>query len=246
MRVEVVSHCWNYARLLGFQLSSLVLHPPEFPVTMTVWWCAKDERTEQVLHWYIDNHPAPPNVSWTFRAIKRKQLMRRSIGRNVSAHETDADWVWFADCDMAFRGTFGAQFVRAVDGVTRSLCYPRHSLVNQGAASSTRALMDATAEDTLTDPVLGLIDVRRDDYKRRTNPRAIGGIQIVRGNVARESGYLPNSSRYQRPANSWQRTFEDTRYRKSLRCGNGAKVDLPGVYRIRHAVQGRFHEGCYL
>ena len=46
MHLEIVSHCWHYSRLLTYQLSSLVLHPPtEVAVTVTVFLAEEDEDT---------------------------------------------------------------------------------------------------------------------------------------------------------------------------------------------------------
>src|SRR5690554_1584678 len=53
LSLEVVSHCWNYAHLLVYQLSSLVLNPPrELDVTMTVFHAVEDERTVRLLEFF--------------------------------------------------------------------------------------------------------------------------------------------------------------------------------------------------
>ncbi|MFO8005997.1 glycosyltransferase, partial [Thioalkalivibrio sp.] len=100
--IEIVSHCWNYAHLLVYQLSSLVRFPPrDLDVTMTVFYCPEDTETVQLLDFF--SAQSVPGVRWNWRALPRERLFRRSIGRNRAALETRADWVWFTDCDLLFR-----------------------------------------------------------------------------------------------------------------------------------------------
>ena len=84
LKVEIVSHCWQYAHLLAYQLSSLVHHTPtKLEVTMTVFYCEEDAETVELLEYFggID----VPGVTWNWRALSRQRLFRRSIGRNIAA-----------------------------------------------------------------------------------------------------------------------------------------------------------------
>ena len=63
MQLQIVSHCWNYSRLLTYQLSSLVLHPPrKLDVTMTVFYNEEDTRTCEVLEYFGQRDV--PGVTW--------------------------------------------------------------------------------------------------------------------------------------------------------------------------------------
>ncbi len=89
--LELVSHCWSYLHLLECQLGSLVASPPaEVEVTMTVYFCREDERTTRLLE--LAEAERVPNLRWSWRALPREQLYRRSIGRNHAALRTEADW----------------------------------------------------------------------------------------------------------------------------------------------------------
>ena len=49
--LEIVSHCWRYASLLQYQLSSLILHPPKSAIEMTVFTAPEDQRTIRCVKW---------------------------------------------------------------------------------------------------------------------------------------------------------------------------------------------------
>jgi hypothetical protein len=53
MNVEIISHCWRYSRLLTYQLSSLVLYPPQqVRVTATVFLTEEDTPTVDVVNFF--------------------------------------------------------------------------------------------------------------------------------------------------------------------------------------------------
>ena len=63
--IEIVSHCWQYAHLLGYQLSSLVNYPPtRAHLRMTVFHAAEDVKTQALLAFFgkIEAH----NVAWNW------------------------------------------------------------------------------------------------------------------------------------------------------------------------------------
>src|SRR5690554_6444054 len=63
LSLEIVSHCWRYAHMLVYQLSSLVLYPPrELTVTMTVYYCEEDQATVDLLTFFSTQQV--PGVSW--------------------------------------------------------------------------------------------------------------------------------------------------------------------------------------
>ena len=101
LTIEVVSHCWQYAHLLGYQLSSLVNFPPtRARVRMTVFHALEDARVSDLLAYF--GSIQVPGVTWNWQPLPPGELFRRSIGRHRAARATPADWVWFADCDILF------------------------------------------------------------------------------------------------------------------------------------------------
>src|SRR5690554_3399095 len=77
LHIEIVSHCWAYAHLLAYQLSSLVRYPPkEVTVTMTVFHALEDEETLSLLELF--GAMEVPNVRWNWQPLTREKLFRRS------------------------------------------------------------------------------------------------------------------------------------------------------------------------
>ncbi len=233
MRLEIVSHCWHYAPQLTYQLSSLVLFPPrQAQVAMTVWYCTEDESTQAVLD-YFARHEVP-GVTWSFKSLPKERLFRRAIGRNLSALETGADWIWFADVDMCFRSECIDLLADRAGRITNDLIFP-HTI-----------RISATHEDgdQLLDIVRGtacVADIDSSTFVVHRYSRAIGGVQIVRGDTARRVGYCRDFPKHQRPLRRWQRTYEDVTFRRSL-PESGRPIDLPGLFRIRHCRHGRRDE----
>lgn len=234
LNLEIVSHCWNYAHLLVYQLSSLVGFPPgKVAVTMTVYYCREDRYTKALLERFAALRV--PGITWNWRELPRQALFRRSIGRNHAALNTRADWIWFADCDLMFRGGCLDALADALQGRRDALVFPR-------AERCTPLLED-------TDPILvagreriGILDVDEEWFKEKTRTRAVGAYQITHGDVARKAGYCKCLSYYQRPSDTWRKTREDRAFRWLLRT-RGVALDVPGVYRIRHASKGRYARG---
>src|SRR3954453_6873222 len=102
MDFEVVTHCVHYAKLLSFQLSSLVLHPPSegHRVKYTLCYTAGDAATEAMVRFFDRSNV--PGITWNWQNMRREALNRRTIGRNAAALATKADWVWFTDADYCF------------------------------------------------------------------------------------------------------------------------------------------------
>lgn len=230
--LECVSHCWNYSRLLSYQLSSLVLTPPVCQVQMTVCFSLSDADTVSVIEFF--EHKTSRNVKIVGLSMTPEQLCRRAIGRNLAAKATKAGLLWLCDGDQPFgKGCLDA-VVEKYDR-TKLLCYPRY------VCKSTLEYGDsliAAAERPAVRPV------DPTQFTPVKFGRAIGGIQITTGDCAREKGYLPNHRRYQRPAAHWVRTHDDPVYRRYLGEGTGTPIDVPNVMRIRHSKYGRTHIGC--
>jgi hypothetical protein len=230
--IEIVSHCWQYAHLLAYQLSSFVLHPPtRARLRLTVFHAAEDTRTQALLQYF--GGIEAPGVAWNWQPLPRTELFRRSIGRNRVARSTDADWVWFTDCDIVFHRDCIDTLADRLQGRRDYLAYPKEERV--------------TAMLAETDPVLiaerdrpKVIDIDTSQFTLLPNPpRAKGAYQIVHGDVARQCGYCEQLRVFQQPAARWAKTYEDSAFRWLLGTP-GVGLDVPGVYRIRHVQKGRY------
>jgi len=231
LQLEIVSHCWNYSGLLTYQLSSLVLYPPQdVSVKMTVFHSLEDDQTCRVLDFFAARKI--PKVVWNWWPLPEPQLLRRAIGRNEAALATRADWIWFTDCDLVFhRGCLDA-LADICAGLQAPLVYPRRLRGTKPLQSDDPLFQSLGAELAVLD-----IDVSR--FEPVSYTRAIGPLQIVRGDVARMAGYCRNINFYMEPVSrDWHRTFEDRTFRWLLGT-RGQPMDLPGLYRIHHAQKGR-------
>ncbi len=228
--IEIVSHCWNYANILTYQLSSLVLFPPKTAsICMTVYYEESDERTKEVLRFFAGRRIE--NVRWNFCAIEKAYLLRRTIGRNLSALHTDADWVFFTDCDVLFRE-------QALDLLAGKLKKSNDLLVFPRCHMVTDLLPDD--DDIFTDYTkVGMLrDVEAHRFYVQERDRATGPFQITRGDAARLGGYCNAVTYYHRPVKHWRKCYDDRTFRWLLGT-QGTPLDVPGFYRLRHATKGR-------
>ncbi|TFH75690.1 glycosyltransferase [Gammaproteobacteria bacterium LSUCC0112] len=231
LQLEIVSHCWQYAHMLVYQLSSLVLFPPQqCTVTMTVFFGEEDTKTANLLAHF--GAMQVPNVVWNWQCLPRQALFRRAIGRNIAARQSRADWVWFTDCDLLFRAG-------CLDGLAAALQGRRDALVFPSREYCTGLLpYDAPIlQPEMTNPVA--LDVDEQLFTRFERDRATGPLQITHGDVARAVGYCECLPYYQRPSDTWCKAYEDRAFRWLLRS-QGVPLDVPGVYRIRHVAKGRY------
>lgn len=233
LQLEIVSHCWNYAHLLAYQLSSLVLYPPRaVAVRMTVYYCPEDAKTGRLLAHF--GGIAVPQVTWDWRPLERTRLLRRAIGRNLAAKATTADWIWFTDCDVWWHaGSLDALAARLA-GCRERLVFPRQE-------HCTRLLRE-------DDPVLlaaadrpGLVQIDPREFAPAFHDKAVGPLQIVHGDTARRYGYCDAIGFYQRPVPHWRKTYEDRTFRWLLGT-EGMPIEVPGIYRIKHLHKGRYRQ----
>jgi hypothetical protein len=239
MKIEIVTHCYRYASLLRYQLSSLILHPPPEGVKIiaTVCYMPEDEETRRVLD-YFSSLPAD-RVQWNWMPLTEPELCQRSIGRNRAALATRADWVWFADADYWFDTRCWEWFLTQ-SPTQPVLIYPK---IVQGHRK--HELGDACIQQSRESN--GLVKACIDEFGPNSMNRAIGGIQITRGDWCRKNGYLKNNPKAQAPREPviWKRTREDVWFR--LETGSkGIAMPIPGVYRIRHSQAGRHVTGLTL
>jgi hypothetical protein len=231
LSLEIVSHCWRYAHLLAYQLSSLVLYPPSrLSVTMTVYHSADDAGTAALLREFGARRV--PNVSWNWRVLDRGRLFRRGIGRNLAARATACDWIWFTDCDLLFHQGCLDALADALQGRRDALVFPHAESVSGLLAED-----DPMLERGRAGPMPVEIDPSR--FVRHTRDRATGPLQVTHGDVARACGYCEGLRVYQKPSPVWTKATEDRAFRWLLRT-QGVPVEVPGVFRIRHASKGRY------
>jgi hypothetical protein len=230
LQLEIVSHCWQYSWVLTYQLSSLVLHPPDgVRLQMTVFHSPEDVATCRVLE-FFGGH-SHPNITWNWQPLRKELLFRRAIGRNQAALATGADWIWFTDCDQVFHHGCLDSLAPILAGQGGPLVFPR-----EVHCTALLGLDDPLFRAVADGPSLVDIDGRR--FSPVTHTRAVGALQIVRGDVARDMGYCNKIKFYQEPLTHWQKTFEDRTFRWLLGT-QGEPIDLPGLYRIEHARKGR-------
>jgi len=232
LRLEIVSHCWRYAPFLTHQLNSVVRFPPEaLELRVTVYHAASDSDTVRVLESF-EGHP-PEGVRWNWRTLPETSLFRRAIGRNEAALRTDADWIWFTDCDVLFRENCLDELAGALRGRTEHLVFPNRERVTPLLASDHPILAADFARPfgPDVDPAL---------FEEEEVRRATGPLQIVHGDTARACGYCRPLSYYQKPVRHWAKAYEDRALRWLLRTP-GTPVDVSGVHRIRHQSKGRYN-----
>ena len=230
LHIEIVSHCWNYSHLLAYQLSSLVNFPPEnTQVTMTVFYCDEDADTVALLDFFAlqDIH----NVTWNWQPLPKEQLFRRSIGRNIAAKQSLADWVWFTDCDVLFNENCFASLSASLQSRRDTLVFPRQQRVTS-LLSQDDPMLSAGAKPRI-------VSAPTEKFQITENTRATGPLQITHGDVARACGYCESLPYYQTPSPVWCKAYEDRAFRWLLRT-KGVPMDIEGVYRIRHVEKGRY------
>ena len=237
LHLEIVSHCWRYAHLLNYQLSSLVHHRTRrLAITMTVYYSPEDESTLRVLRFF--GEMKLPGVAWSWRPVPKEQLFRRSIGRNLAAKGTRADWIWFTDADVVFHERCLAALADRLQGRDDALVYPRITLGTPLLPEDHEVLRKGREGPAL------LAIPRQAFPLRRASNRAKGPFQITHGDVARACGYCASIGLYQRPATRWRKAYEDGAFRWLLGTP-GRAIEVPDICQIRHLVRGRYREGAF-
>lgn len=258
--VEIVSHCYaaklpQYAAMLVCQASSLVLHKPrlcnvclsvciwhDLPIGQEDWnedffgtdWDKEDSNksdqiVRKVLPW-VKQVLTEHGASWAVCHLSKGKIGRRSIGRDRLALISDADFVWFADVDQVFRDGVFDRLVSLEWPNSAAMIYPREIMIHRNHATGDKL----TEAINLDDPQL--IDVDPSEFVPKRYRKAIGGVQIVRGDFARKHGYLHEDKKWTCPTDKPFGDFrDDVAYRRFCsEHGSIVGVDLPGLYRIRH------------
>jgi len=239
MKLEIVSHCWNYSEYLAFQLGSLLTNPPSssLHVTMTVFYAPEDQQTSALLR-KIGQLPVT-NITWNWQALPAAYLFRRSIGRNLAALHTQADWIWFTDCDETFQAG-------CLTGLHETLAACREPLVFPLTEHRTEPMESSELKVDYDGDWVGAIgNLPLNEFHGNTMTRATGPLQITRGDIARKFGYCKNVNCFQKPEVHFAKAHEDRIFRWLLNT-NGTGVDIPGVFRIQHREKGRERNARWL
>lgn len=234
--IEIISHCWSspvvpvFHKMLALQIDSAFRFASDIDVKVTVFCCREDPLTFDIL-WKMKR----PGL-WV-ESVSLSELLRRSIGRNKAALHTTADVVWFADCDHIFLSGCLFSAHRACLESDQQMVHPRYVNINKTHDLGDKLIENFDATSSL-DNCSELLNI--DDFYPREEKKAIGGIQIVKGDWCREHGYL-NDTKWMvptDPARGWD-FGDDVAFRKAV--GESKPVDIPNLYRIRHSFSGRDH-----
>jgi len=227
--VEIVSHCYSesdpcYAVFLDFQLSSILLNPSSCKVQMTVCCTPSDERTQKVLEFFKNK------LNLKIIELSVEKLGRRSVGRNMAAKQTEANFVWFADTDYLFGDNCLDTLVEYEWEKKRVLVYPRKVRFHKR-----HELGDSLVKQH--DGTVGIFGVNEDEFVTKTNKMAWGGIQIARGDHVRKHGYLDGFQKFMKGAEKPFADFrDDVRFRKCCeKKGITLPLRIPNLYRLRHS-----------
>ena len=235
MLVEIVSHCWNYTRLLVYQLSSLALYKPDTPTMLTVFAAESDEDTVMAVKTF-----KAAGVNARLWLLPMEMVKNRSIGRNMAAKETKADVVWFSDCDLVFGdGAIDSLYIDEQWSSGEEKLFRPHHVLNHNSLWMGDEYIDSVES-------LCSYDVQAEDFTKSRIRRPSGAYQIVSGDVARKHGYVPDIESHQEPYRQpeFRRNYSDVGYRKQLARAGVFKgvLEIPNVYRIRHTISGTVSE----
>ena len=232
--IEIISHCWNgplsiYAPLLRAQGRSFIDFSDHVcDVVWSVCYHESDKLVVGVLD-SLEDDLLYRNVRINRVPLPFDLLFQRAIGRNKVALESTADCVWFCDCDYLFAACC------LDDAIVCSRAYPNSILY----PSTTKATSHEEGDALIKKMEENLSPLERSDmelFYSRPEEKAIGGIRIVKGNLARSRGYL-NGTKWVQPVKDTAKGFRvtrcDVKYRSFI--GSCVPVYLRWPFRIRHS-----------
>jgi hypothetical protein len=222
----------QYAKLMNYQLSSLIIHKPKLcHVRICLCVDPTDEYTMKYIRWFQEN----TDLDMRVLELDEEQMSWRAMGRNIAASTTEADIVWFADIDQAYRETVLDQLATMKWPEGAVIVFPKYIQIHRKHRIGDRAI------GRVKGPCI--MDVDPDEFAVKVYSNAIGGTQIVTGDYARTEGYIPNHGKYQRPVPNpfHRRCRDDVAFRRlAVREGKVTRLDhLTGMYRLRHSKCGR-------
>ena len=234
-QLEIVSHCWQYSNMLSYQLSSFVNYPPtKCALTVTVFYGKEDEKTQAVLDFF--SKKSINNVTWNFQALEKSKLFRRAIGRNMAARSSQADWLWYTDCDIIFHENCLDSLAEQLQGKQEILYYPQQERTTEMLAQDDPMLRQDSEPQ--------VVEIDTQGFSLHSRDKAKGAFQIVHGDVARAIGYCEGLAIYQTQSLHWCKCYEDRAFRWLLET-QGTPIDVDGVFQIRHVHKGRYKKDTF-
>jgi hypothetical protein len=235
--VEIVSHCWaagpngdQYAKALRYQIRSLFDNPPQHASVLLTVCCAEpedDKATWDVI--YREGRFSRDGLMVQPQSFIKSALLQRPHGRNAASLRSKADVVFFTDCDYFF-GDSCLDSLAQISGRSERLFFPEVTRICRNHETGDKYL--ATDEP---------LPIDEGDFVYKKERKAIGGIQIVSGDVARQYGYCKDVAKYQRPAppdcNTVIGFSADAKFRKILGT-RGTPFKMENLFRIRHSLTG--------
>lgn len=225
--ILIVTHCWRYSRALRWQLDSLLRYPPKSCEVCYLLVCHEGDNLTLAYNGEFTAAPRASNV-FLFAEIhcNLENVLCRGRRRDWAARNNQHDIVWFADADYVF-GPGCLDALAEADLSASPLWFPRMTRISKDHSTGDRYLQRGP----------DVQDLYPDDFAPKRERMAIGGIQIVPGEVARERGYLPPGY-VDRPRADGKFQFRsDIAFRKMLGTA-GKPLELPNLYRIRQTTSG--------
>ena len=108
MKLEICVNCWNYQHRLNWMMCSILQQEGDIPEICFNLSYAPDNGdpiTEEICKFFREQGL---NIKETIVKDKKEVSCRGKI-RQRQMDESDADWILFADCDMAYDSNFFAE-----------------------------------------------------------------------------------------------------------------------------------------
>lgn len=234
--IELVVHVWRYTTLLKMQIDSL-RHISGIDLKYSIYTSMEDLDTLNYIR-SLKREELPFKLNICYQP--KELLFRRAIGRNEAAVASNSDLVWFCDVDYMITQSF-LHGLSLLNIKSEGVCWPAYIFQTKTQEIGETLIQKYRDNSILT------INIR--DFDIKNVRKAIGGLQIVKGDVARAKGYVPPEAdeyfeQYHEPASDWVRTKEDVIYRKYV--GLGLQLEIGPLYRIRHKKRGGLDKGVII
>lgn len=230
--IHTIVHCYDppgmsqYSRMLRYLLTSHVWCPQNVDWRVTVCCAKKAPQIDAVAESFAN---VSINVEWL--RLPLNKLFRRAIGRDMAVQGTRADVVHFTDCDY-FYGPGCLQSIADCMSSSSGLCVPAWYKICQDHGTGDRILCDNADEEY---PIAD-----RSLFVPKKAKVAIGGMQFIGGDRAREIGYQCGR-KLMHPVDV-AKGFRSCKCDKAWRRHNELsteRVDISELYRLRHSSDGR-------
>lgn len=241
--LDIVTHCWSgqdvdiYHWLLKMQVRSLISACEAFRhnCRLIIVHTPSDERTVDIVK-QASQQQISENFEILELALPENKLFRRAIGRNIAAKRTEADVVWFTDCDHLFTKS-------CLDDVIYHQEYNKNMYDLLWPCKINISSTHTDGDELIRNEEVsgwGPLTLNKANFHIRNEPRAIGGLQIVTGDYCRTHGYLHNS-KWTRPVESdhFLSCKCDVPFRRKIPGDRKAGVLITNLYRVRHSRTGR-------